>query len=49
MPFVRTVLGSVMGGKLRLCEGVDALPARLAPVGDPVALSSRALRTPVRS
>jgi PAS domain S-box-containing protein len=42
--FVRTVLGSVTGGKLRLCENAGDLPARLPTLGAPITLSSRALR-----
>jgi anti-sigma regulatory factor (Ser/Thr protein kinase) len=42
--FVRTVLGSVTGGKLRLCESAGELPARSPTFGEPIALSAEALR-----
>lgn len=42
--FLRDVLASVTEGKLRLCDSMADLPARLAPAGEPIPLSPEALR-----
>jgi PAS domain S-box-containing protein len=42
--FLRDVLASVTEGKLRLCDRATDLPARLAPVGEPVSLVAATLR-----